>query len=181
MSRHCPTAQLLTLAHRYHYFPRTSTFVLSMSASYEHENLEGWFCQFVERKLERLCSGDAAKESFANQIRNERHAPIREGEIGTHHPDARFRHLQAPCPAVILEVGYSQKSKALSELAHIYITEGYRGTQLVVALDQDYRRSKQIMLKTWRPRVDHPPGSALPRLSIEYHSQVGLYASLSVP
>ncbi|KIY01894.1 uncharacterized protein Z520_02032 [Fonsecaea multimorphosa CBS 102226] len=156
---------------RYDYFPRTSLFVLRMAASSQHESLQEGFCEFVKRELRRLYSGDLARETFVDQIHNECHTAIREGKIGSHSPDAQFGHEQAQYPGVVLEVAYPQKSKDLPELARIYITEGYRGTQLVVALDQDYQRSKKIVLKTWRPQIKHSSGNAPPRLSVEHQSQ----------
>ncbi|OAG38289.1 hypothetical protein AYO21_07515 [Fonsecaea monophora] len=153
---------------RYDYFPRTSTFVLRMSASIEHESMEEAFCKFVQKELTQLCLGDPKEKEFVEQIVNGRHAPLKEGEFGTHSPDAQFRHVEAKYPGVILEVAYSQKTKSLSELAHIYITEG---TKLVVGLDQDYPRSKKIMLRTWKRRIEPATESAPPRLFIDHHSQ----------
>lgn len=178
--RPCPTVHLLTLIHRYDYFPRTSSFVLRMAASSQHESAQEGFCEFVKTELRRLCSGDLARENFSDQIHNDCHTAIREGKIGSHSPDAQFGHLQAQHPGVVLEVAYSQKSKALPQLAHIYITEGIRGTKLVVALDQDYPRSKKIVLKTWRRQIEHSSGTAPPRLFIEHQSQVGLHTPPSV-
>lgn len=149
-----------------------------MAVSNQHESVQESFCELVRRELRRLCAGDLERENFADQIRNHCHAAIREGKTGSHSPDAQFKHLQAQYPGIVLEVAYSQKSKALPELAHIYITEGYRGTELVVALDQDYRRSKEIVLKTWRPQIEHASGTAPPRLLVKHQSQVGLYCFL---
>lgn len=164
-----PTAQLLMLTYRYDYFPRTSVFVLRMAASNQHESMQEGFCEFVKRELRRLCSGDLARENFADQIHNECHTAIREGKIGSHSPDAQFAHEQAQYPGVVLEVAYSQKSKDLPGLARIYITTG---TKLVVALDQDYTRSKKILLKTWRRQIEHSSSTAPPRLLVEPQSQV---------
>ncbi|OAL31105.1 hypothetical protein AYO20_08436 [Fonsecaea nubica] len=156
---------------RYDYFPRTSTFVLRMSASLEHECMEGAFRKLVGKALTQLCLGDPKKKEFVEQIGDEGHTPLKEGETGTHSPDAQFRHVEAKYPGVILEVAYSQKTKSLSELAHIYIAEGSQGTKLVVGLDQDYPQSKKIMLRTWRRRIEPAAGSAPPRLFIDHHSQ----------
>ncbi|KIW76749.1 hypothetical protein Z517_09193 [Fonsecaea pedrosoi CBS 271.37] len=153
---------------RYDYFPRTSTFVLRMSASLEHEWMEKAFCKLVEDTLAQLCLGDPKKKEFLEETGDEGHTPLKEGEFGTHSPDAQFRHVEAKYPGVILEVAYSQKTKSLSELAHIYITEG---TKLVVGLDQDYPRSKKIMLRTWGRRIEPATESAPPRLFIDHHSQ----------
>jgi hypothetical protein len=113
-----------------------------------------------------------AREKFADQIHNECHTAIQEGKIGSHSPDAQFGHEQAQHPGVVLEVAYSQKSEDLPELARIYIT---KGVKLVVAINQDYTRSKKLLVKTWRRKIEHSSGTAPPRLLVEYQSQVGLY------
>ena len=63
-------------------------------------------------------------------------------------PDAMFKHCNAHWPGVI-EVSYSQKTKAILHLANDYILETDGSVRVVVGLDIDYR-TKKGTLSIWR-------------------------------
>jgi len=65
-------------------------------------------------------------------------------------PDASFKHSDAHWPGVILEVSYTQKTKAMSYLADDYILETNGSIRVVVGLDIDYK-TKRGAVSIWRP------------------------------
>jgi len=66
-------------------------------------------------------------------------------------PDAEFKHEDAHWPGVIIEVSYSQKTKALPHLADDYILETNGSIRVVVGLDLDYK-TKKATVSIWRPQ-----------------------------
>ena len=65
-------------------------------------------------------------------------------------PDAMFKHCGAHWPGVIIEVSYSQKTKAIPHLADDYILETDGSVRVVVGLDIDYK-TKKGTISMWRP------------------------------
>ena len=66
-------------------------------------------------------------------------------------PDATFKHCDAHWPGVVIEVSYSQKSKAIPRLADDYILGTDGSIRVVVGLDIDYK-TKKGTISMWRPR-----------------------------
>ncbi|KAJ5096708.1 hypothetical protein N7456_007429 [Penicillium angulare] len=66
-------------------------------------------------------------------------------------PDASFKHRPARFPGVIIEMCYSQKSKAISRLADEYILDTDGSVNAVIGLDVDYIGSKKATLTVWQP------------------------------
>jgi len=75
---------------------------------------------------------------------NDRQAIIRR------QPDAMFKHCDAQWPGVIIEVSYSQKTKAILHLADDYILETNGSVCVVVGLDIDYK-TKKGTISMWCP------------------------------
>jgi len=69
----------------------------------------------------------------------------------TREPDAEFKHEDACWPGVIIEVSYSQKTKALPRVADNYILETNGNIRVVVGLDLDYK-TKKATVSMWRPK-----------------------------
>jgi hypothetical protein len=65
-------------------------------------------------------------------------------------PDATFKHCDAHWPGVVIEVSYSQKTKAIPHLADDYILETNGSVRVVVGLDIDYK-TKKGTISMWRP------------------------------
>jgi hypothetical protein len=111
----------------------------------------------IERRLSSLASRDpqlrpyiekidevAGRLEFPNITKNGYQALIK------HDPDAMFTHEDAGWPGVVIEVSYSQKRKALRDLADDYILESDGGIGLVIGLDIEYRGSREATVSTWR-------------------------------
>jgi hypothetical protein len=111
----------------------------------------------IERRLSSLASRDpqlcpyiekidevAGRLEFPNTTKNGHQALIK------HDPDAMFTHEDAGWPGVVIEVSYSQKRKALRDLADDYILESDGGIGLVIGLDIEYKGSREATVSTWR-------------------------------
>ena len=66
-------------------------------------------------------------------------------------PDASFKHEQAKYPGVIIEVCYTQKSRAAADLAEDYILDTNGNVKAVIAFNIEYRGSKKATISIWRP------------------------------
>jgi len=111
----------------------------------------------IERRLSSLASHEpqlrpyiekivevAGRLELPNTTKNEHRVLIK------HEPDAMFTHKDAGWPGVVIEVSYSQKRKALRDLADDYILESDGGIGLVIGLDIEYKGSREATVSTWR-------------------------------
>lgn len=112
----------------------------------------------IERRLDAIANGETRSRSFAQKIKHngsgrlifqsvddaDNQMTIQRG------PDAQFTHEDAHWPGVVIEVSYSQKTKALPYLADDYILETNGSIRAVVGLDLD-SKTKKATVSIWRP------------------------------
>lgn len=60
-------------------------------------------------------------------------------------------HEDAKYPGVILEVCYSTKIRATTDLADNYILDTNGSVNAIIALNIEYRGSKEATISVWRP------------------------------
>jgi hypothetical protein len=121
---------------------------------------------FIERvveeikcRLRAIADGETRSRSFAQKIKYNGSGRLifqsaEDDDNQTtiqREPDAEFKHEDAHWPGVIIEVSYSQKTKALPHLADDYILETNGSIRVVVGLDLDYK-TKKATVSIWRPQ-----------------------------
>ncbi len=113
----------------------------------------------IERRLDAITDGETQSKSFAQKIKHNGSGRLtfqsaEDDDSQTtikREPDAEFKHKDACWPGVIIEVSYSQKTKALPHLANNYILETDGNIRVVVGLDLDYKTMKATV-SMWGPR-----------------------------
>jgi hypothetical protein len=113
----------------------------------------------VERRLDAIADGETPSRSFAQKIKHNGSGRLifqsaEDDDTQTtikREPDAEFKHEDAHWPGVVIEVSYSQKTKALPHLANNYILETNGNVRVVVGLDLDYK-TKKATVSIWRPQ-----------------------------
>ena len=112
----------------------------------------------IKSRLRELANTDSRSKAFVQNVRsggspililkgknnNDNQAIIKR------EPDATFYHRGIRWPCVIIEVSYSQKTKALRHLADDYILETNGSVRVVIGLDVDYKTRKGS-ISMWRP------------------------------
>ncbi|OBT50221.1 hypothetical protein VE04_09152 [Pseudogymnoascus sp. 24MN13] len=150
---------------RYDYDPTTSNFATRMPTQ-KHEVFIARVVKAIERRLSNIAHSGTDSSSFAQEIKYNGSGRLtfrtanNDGKHMVRQPDAVFKHKKAGMPAVILEVSYSQKSKAIPHLADNYILESNANIRVVVGLDLDYKTKKAIV-SMWRPNYVTTPEDEL--------------------
>jgi hypothetical protein len=121
---------------------------------------------FIERvveeikcRLRTIAEGESRSKYFAQKIKHNGSGRLtfqsaEDDDTQTtikREPDAEFKHEDAHWPGVVIEVSYSQKTKALPHLADNYILETNGNIRVVVGLDIDYK-TKKATVSMWRPQ-----------------------------
>lgn len=112
----------------------------------------------IKTRLRAIADSETQSSSFAQKIKHNGSGRLifQTAENGDNQstikrePDAEFKHEEAHWPGVIIEVSYSQKTKAISHLADNYILESDANIRVVVGLDLDYK-TKKATVSMWRP------------------------------
>ena len=154
---------LPSLANRdsYDYFSQSLKFIIRMP-SHLHE----YFCaQVVLDICMQLRGIEALNESAATYARNVKAGgsptlklPSNQaGKYDLHDPDATFYYKDTRWPRIVIEVSYSQKRKALKDLAEDYILGSIGNISVVIGLDIEYKISKQATLSVWRSKFKVKP------------------------
>ncbi|KAJ5227780.1 hypothetical protein N7489_008488 [Penicillium chrysogenum] len=124
----------------------------------EGRRLESWWQhrltpdQYTE--VLRVLDGDESLRGYVEdkiRIRLPNDANNREQTYSQRCPDASFMHEDAKYPGVILEVCYSTKIRAAADLADDYILDINGSVNAVIALNIEYRGSKEATISVWRP------------------------------
>lgn len=109
----------------------------------------------IQNRLRAFTDAESRSSAFAQKIKRNGSGrldlPSEDG--GTtirRQPDATFKHCDAHWPGVVIEVSYSQKTKAIPHLADDYILETNGSVRVVVGLDIDYK-TKKGTISMWRP------------------------------
>lgn len=148
----------IQLYHRYDYDPCRSCLTIRMPSP-----LHDVFCaKIVEEILQQLKQfqrSEGPSAAFANEVEHLATSrimipdEIKDGKqtFSKREPDASFKHRRARYPGVIIEVCYSQKSQRISHLADEYILNTDGSVNAVIALDVDYKGSKNATITVWRP------------------------------
>ena len=153
----------------YDYFSQSLEFIIRMP-SHLHEA----FCARVVRnicnQLDNIAALHGSAAAYARNVEPEGSPTLKfpsdkavedgennrngkgVGKYDTHDPDATFYYSDMCWPCVIIEVSYSQKRKALKDLAENYILGSDGNTSVVIGLDIEYKPSKQATLSVWRPQ-----------------------------
>ena len=125
--------------------------------SYLHEVFLSRVVQEILSKLRAFGNTESPSRAFAENIKHNgspslvlRSEGNHGGAIISRSPDATFRHQDAHWPGVIIEVSYSQKTRAIPHLADEYILETDGSVRVVVGLDIDYK-TKKGTASMWRP------------------------------
>lgn len=124
-----------------------------------HELFIGKIEDDIRSQLKTIRDGSDSAALFAQKI-----IPIRSTTItfplstkSKHDPDTSFEHEDAEYPGVVVEVGYSQKSKRLGRLAEDYLLDSDANIQVVVGLDIEYGKNKEssrkATLSVWRTHL----------------------------
>ncbi|KAJ6167283.1 hypothetical protein N7497_000126, partial [Penicillium chrysogenum] len=135
---------VIELYYRLDYDPRRSRLTIRMPSPLH----DIFFCKSDEafgdfaRKIEHIST---------SRIRLPNDANNREQTYSQRCPDASFMHEDAKYPGVILEVCYSTKIRAAADLADDYILDINGSVNAVIALNIEYRGSKEATISVWRP------------------------------
>ncbi len=113
----------------------------------------------IECRLRAIADSETPSRSFAQKIKHNGSGRLifqsaEDDDNQTtikREPDAEFKHDDAHWPGVVIEVSYSQKTKALPRLADNYILETDGNIRVVVGLDLDYN-TKKATVSMWRPQ-----------------------------
>jgi hypothetical protein len=133
----------------------------------------------IERRLEAIALGETRSSSFAQKIKynGSGRLILQSADDGDNRmtikrePDAEFKHEDARWPGVVIEVSYSQKSKALPHLADDYILETDGSVRAVVGLDLDYK-TKKATVSIWRPQYVTNQQGEMELIAAQIESQV---------
>ena len=146
------------LYYRLDYDPRRSRLTIRMPSP-----LYDLFCADVVSKiLNQLTELQKSDEAFGDFARKIKHLSIsrirlpndtnnRKQTYSERFPDTSFIHEYAKYPGVIIEVCYSQKARATADLADDYILDTNASMNAVIALNIEYRGSKNATISVWRP------------------------------
>ena len=125
--------------------------------SHLHEVFLARVVEEIQSRLRVFTAAEGRSKAFAQNVKHNGSGRLDlQGEnndglaIIRRQPDAMFKHCDAHWPGVIIEVSYSQKTKAILQLADDYILETDGSVRVVVGLDIDYR-TKRGTLSMWRP------------------------------
>jgi hypothetical protein len=125
--------------------------------SHLHEVFLARVVEEIQSRLRLFTNIEGRSKAFAQKVKHNGSARLdlrsgnKDGQaIIRRQPDAMFKHCDAHWPGVIIEVSYSQKTKAIPHLADDYILETNGSVRLVVGLDVDYK-TKKGTISMWRP------------------------------
>lgn len=125
-----------------------------------HEIFLARVVQEIQKRLDTFMDAGDQPRDFAQKIRHNGSGRLDlqsgdgdDRDTIRRQPDAMFKHSAARWPGVIIEVSYSQKTKALPHLADDYILETDGSVCVVVGLDIDYKTKKGTILM-WRPKYE---------------------------
>ncbi|KFY32935.1 hypothetical protein V495_08593 [Pseudogymnoascus sp. VKM F-4514 (FW-929)] len=171
---------------RYDYDPTTNNLALRMPTQ-KHEVFIARVVKEIERRLSNIADSGTDSSSFAQGVKYNGSGRLTfqtANNDGTHsiierQPDAVFKHKKAGRPGVIIEVSYSQKSKAIPHLADNYILESNANIRVVVGLDLDYK-TKKATVSMWRPKYVTTPDDELELEAAQTVHQVSILHSLNV-
>ncbi|KAH8648714.1 hypothetical protein BGZ60DRAFT_534855 [Tricladium varicosporioides] len=141
---------------RYDYNSSTEALTLRIP-SYLHEVFLASVVEEIQSKLRAFTSTESRSKAFAEKVKHygSCRLDLQSGNndsqvIIRREPDAMFNHCDAHWPGVIIEVSYSQKTKAIPHLADDYILETNGSVRVVIGLDIDYK-TKKGTISMWRP------------------------------
>ena len=164
---------------RYDYDSLTEVLTLRMP-SYAHELFLARVVEEIQNKLREFTTTDSRSKAFARNIKhNGSPKLVLQSEnnndnqaIIKREPDATFHYRGAYWPGVIIEVSYSQKTKALPHLADDYILETNGNVHAVIGLDINYQTGKGS-ISMWRPDlVENRQGRFKLKVTQTLHNQV---------
>jgi hypothetical protein len=125
--------------------------------SHLHEVFLARVVEEIQSRLRVFTDTESRSKAFAQNVKHNGSARLdlqsenNDGQaIIRRQPDAIFKHCDAHWPGVIIEVSYSQKTKAIPHLADDYILETNGSVRVVVGLDIDYK-TKKGTISMWRP------------------------------
>lgn len=112
----------------------------------------------ILRQIDKIIDGNDSIANLAKGIDSENSTllPLEDG--ASRYPDARFRHVKAVHPGVIIEISNSQTTKDLGYLADQYIVETSGSVKVVVGIKLDYGRTLKAELSLWRPQIVEESG-----------------------
>lgn len=126
--------------------------------SHLHEVFLARVVEEIQSRLRVFANTAGQSKSFAQKIKHNGSCRLdlqsgnNDGQgIIRRQPDAMWKHSDAHWPGVIIEVSYSQKTKAIPHLADDYILETNASVRVVVGLDIDYK-TKKGTISMWHPR-----------------------------
>lgn len=142
---------------RYDYDSSSGTLTRRMP-SHLHEVFLARVVEEIQTKLRGFAdTEEGPSKAFAQNVKHNGSArlDLQSGTEGSQaiirrQPDAMFKHRDAHWPGVIIEVSYSQKTRAIPHLADDYILETNGSVRVVIGLDVDYK-TKQGTISMWRP------------------------------
>jgi hypothetical protein len=125
--------------------------------SHLHEVFLARVVEEIQSRLRVFTDTQGQSKAFAQKVKHNGSGSLdlqsenNDGQtIIRRQPDAMFKHCDAHWPGVIIEVSYSQKTKAIPHLADDYILETNGSVRVVIGLDIDYK-TKNGTISVWRP------------------------------
>jgi hypothetical protein len=149
---------VIKLYYRLDYDPRRSRLTIRMPSPL-YDIFYTKVVSTISSQLTELQKSDKAFGDFArkiehistSRIRLPNNANNREQTYSQQCPDTSFMHEDAKYPGVILEVCYSTKIRATTDLADNYILDTNGSVNAIIALNIEYRGSKEATISVWRP------------------------------
>ncbi|KAJ5491961.1 hypothetical protein N7453_010058 [Penicillium expansum] len=143
---------------RYDYDPCRSCLTIRMPSPL-HDVFCAKIVEEISQQLKQFQQSEGPSAAFANEVEHLATSrimipnEIKDGKqtFSKREPDTSFKHRRAHYPGVIIEVCYSQKSQRISHLADEYILNTDGSVNAVIALDVDYKGSKNATITVWRP------------------------------
>ena len=129
-------------------------------------NLHEYFCIQVVynilKQLDNIAALDSSAAAYARNVKAGGSPTLKlpsnqAGKYDLHDPDATFYYEDTRWPRIVIEVSYSQKRKALKDLAEDYILGSIGNISVVIGLDIEYKISKQATLSVWRSKFKVKP------------------------
>ncbi|KAH9207208.1 hypothetical protein DL95DRAFT_54131 [Leptodontidium sp. 2 PMI_412] len=154
---------------RYDYDSRTCRLSLRMPTPI-HEIFLTSVTENIRDQLKKITTGTSrVAADFAKNVDSKGSIALKYEVDGTqnqglsrvsrHEPDGTFKHREAQDPSIIIEISYSQKRKALIDLAEFYILGSDGNIQRVIGLDIEYKATKRATLSVWQPEYIGDEGS----------------------
>ncbi|EXJ84174.1 hypothetical protein A1O3_04841 [Capronia epimyces CBS 606.96] len=152
---------LTSANYSYDYFGSTSKFVLRKPSPTHGTSAVGVLLN-IERELDTFRSGDLEVASkFAREIELRLSTDVEsnlEMLPSSHSPDISWGHLDhsSGFPGLIVEIAYSQKRKALKDLAYEYFCTSLGKTRIMIGVDiESSGKSRKATLLMWKSWLEH--------------------------